>query len=155
MASRLRLMTYRPTGRLASYVRAFQLLSTEQAAPVEVLDFAGADVSVPLRFGDPVVVQDSDPSIVESAAVVGPRISSVWLRLDGKVDQVNVSFFPGVAGAFVGLSMSELVGRVAAPDDAWPRDFREAVAELQPLTLKDRLWNRGSNRARRYVRPSD
>jgi len=35
----------RPTGRLASYVRAFQLLSSETSSPVSVLEFAGADVS--------------------------------------------------------------------------------------------------------------
>jgi hypothetical protein len=45
---------------------------------------------------------------------------------------VNISFFPGAAGAFVGMSMPELVGRMASPDDVWPHTFRKAVAELQP-----------------------
>jgi AraC-like DNA-binding protein len=120
-------------------VRSFQLLSTDGSAPVSVLDFAGADVSVPLRFGDPVVIEGSRPAKVESAVVVGPRTRSVWLRFEGRIDQVNVSFFPGAAGAFVGLSMQELVGGVAAPDDAWPRDFREAVAELEPLSVQERV----------------
>jgi len=29
--------------------------------------------------------------------------------------------------------MPELVDRMASPDDVWPHDFREAVAELEPL----------------------
>lgn len=139
MASGLRLRVYRPRGRLASYVRAFQVLSTEKSARVSVLDFVGADVSVPLRFGDPVVIEDSGPAIVESAALVGPRTRSVWLRFDGTIDQVNVSFFPGVAGAFIGLSMPELVGRVVALDDVWPSDFRQAVADLEPLPVQERV----------------
>jgi hypothetical protein len=56
----------------------------------------------------------------------------VWLRFPDTVDQVNISFFPGAAGAFVGLPLSELTGRMASPDDVWPDDFREAVAELEP-----------------------
>lgn len=139
MASGLRLRVYRPTRELASYVRAFQLLSTEESARVSVLDFAGADVSIPFRFGDPVVVEGSAPAIVESAAVVGPRTRSVWLRFDGAVDQVNVSFFPGMAGPFTGVPIPELVGRVAAPDEVWPSDFQEAVAELEPLPLRERI----------------
>jgi hypothetical protein len=123
MASGLRLRLHRPTGHLASYVRAFQLLSTDDSARVSVLDFAGADVSVPLRFGDPVVVEDSGPAIVESAAVVGPRTRSTWLRFDGRIDQVNVSFYPGVAAAFTGLPMPEIVGRVVASAEVWPRGF--------------------------------
>lgn len=106
---------------------------------MSVLDFAGADVSVPLRFADPVMIEDTRPETVKSAAVVGPRTRSVWLRFHGRIDQVNVSFRPGAAGAFVGLAMSELVGQVAAPDDIWPRDFREAVAELEPLIVHDRI----------------
>jgi hypothetical protein len=39
-----------------------------------VLDFAGADVSVPLRFGDPLVVDASRRAEVPSAALVGPGI---------------------------------------------------------------------------------
>jgi hypothetical protein len=95
---------------------------------------------VPLRFGDPVIIDDSTPAEVQSGAVVGPRTRSVWLRFDGAIEQVNVSFFfPDVAGAFIGLSMAELVGRVVAPDDAWPRDFRETVAELESLPVHERL----------------
>src|SRR5215471_15454184 len=139
MASGLRLTEYRPRGVLASYVRAFQVLSTDASARVSVLDFAGADVSVPLRFGDPVVIDDSRLTPVASAAVVGPRTKAVLLRFDGKIDQVNVSFHPGVAGAFVDVSMAELVGRVAAPDDLWPSDFRDAVAELEPLPVQQRV----------------
>ena len=139
MATGLSLMVCRPGGRLASYVRAFQVLSTDASARVSVLDFAGADVSVPLRFGDPVVIDDSRLTPVASAAVVGPRTKAVLLRFDGKIDQVNVSFHPGVAGAFVDVSMAELVGRVAAPDDLWPSDFRDAVAELEPLPVQQRV----------------
>src|SRR5262245_42422825 len=139
MPAGLALSEYRPTGQLASYVRAFQVLSTEPGARVSLLDFGGADVSVPLRFGDPVVVQDSAPAAVPSAALVGPRLRSVWLRFDGRIDQVNVSFLPGVAGAFAGLPMPEVVNRVAMPDDAWPRDFLEAVAELEPLSVEERI----------------
>src|SRR5262249_37746790 len=132
MTTGLRLMEYRPRGELASYVRAFQLLRTDdESARVSVLDFAGADVSAPLRFGDPIIVDDIRPAVVESAAVGGPRTRSVWLRFDGRIDQVHVSFFPGVAGAFPGLSMQELVGRMAAPDEVWPTGFRQAVAELE------------------------
>lgn len=139
MSSSLELADYRPSGRLASYVRSFQVLSNERSARASVLDFAGADVSVPLRFGDAVVIEGSPPEEVRSAVLVGPRYRSVWLRFDGGIDQVNVSFFPGVAGAFVDVSMPEVVGRVAAPDDVWPRDFREAVAELEPLAVEERI----------------
>jgi AraC-like DNA-binding protein len=139
MPARLGFAEYRPTGRLASYVRAFQLLSTEGSAPVSVLDFGGADVSIPLRFGDPVLVEGSQPKGVPSAALVGPRTRSVWLRFHGRIDQVNVSFFPGVAGSFVSLSMPEIVDRVASPDDVWPRDFREAVADLEQLPIEERI----------------
>jgi AraC-like DNA-binding protein len=133
------MMVYPPRGRLASYVRSFQVLSTEGSAPASVLDFAGPDVSVPFRFGDPVLIEGPMPARVESGVVVGPRTRSVWLRFDGSIDQVNVSFLPGVAGAFVGLSLPELVDGVAAPDDAWPREFREAVAELEPLPIQERV----------------
>jgi hypothetical protein len=137
--SGLELAVYRPTGPLASYVRAFQVISTKDSARVSVLDFAGADVSIPLRFADPVFVEGSGLEEVPSAAFVGPRARSVWLRFDGRIDQLNVSFFPGVAGAFVGISMPEVVGRVVSPDEVWPRDFREAVAELEPLPVEDRI----------------
>ena len=139
MASGLKLTAYRPSGRLASYVKAFQVLTTETSGRVSVLDFAGADVSVPLRFADPVMVDGSSPAIVHSAAVVGPRTRSVWLRFDGLIDQVNVSFYPGVAGAFVGQSMHELVDSVTAPHEVWPSDLLEAVDELGPLPVKERL----------------
>jgi AraC-like DNA-binding protein len=139
MASGLEYAVYRPSGRLASYVRAFQVLSTNGSARVSVLDFAGADVSVPLRFGDPIVVDGSEPTPVPSAALVGPRTRSVWLRFDSNVDQLNISFYPGVAGAFVGVSMPEVVGRVASPEAVWPRDFCEAVAELEPLPVQQRI----------------
>jgi hypothetical protein len=33
-------------------VRAFQVLSTPESSDVSVLDFGGADVSVPVSFGD-------------------------------------------------------------------------------------------------------
>lgn len=130
---------YRPTGRLASYVRAFQVLSTEGSTPVSVLDFGGADVSIPLRFGDPLVVDGSRPKEVASAALVGPRTRSVWLRFYGRINQLNVSFFPGASGSFVSLAMPEIVDRVASPDDVWPRDFREAVAELEQLPIEQRI----------------
>jgi hypothetical protein len=52
---------------------------------------------------------------------------------------VNVSFFPGVAGALVGVPMQDVVGCVVSPDDVWPRDFREALAELEPLPLGERV----------------
>jgi AraC-like DNA-binding protein len=92
-----------------------------------------------VRFGDPIVIQGSTPETVESAAVVGPRTRATWLRFDGAVDQVNISFLPGVAGAFVHLPMAELLGRVAAPADMWPSEFCEAVAELQPLPVPERV----------------
>jgi AraC-like DNA-binding protein len=136
----LKLTVYRPTGRLASYVHQFQVLSAEKGTEASVLDFCGADVSVPLRFGDPVFVEDPALTEVQSAALVGPRTRSVWLRFTGSIDQVNISLFPGVAGAFVGLSMPELVGRMAPPDDVWPHDFREAVADLEPLPVEERIF---------------
>jgi AraC-like DNA-binding protein len=139
MASGLGFAEYRPTGQLASFVRAFQVLSSEGFARVSVLDFAGADVSIPLRFGDPVIIEGSASQEVPSAALVGPRARSTWLRFYGRVDQVNVSFFPGAAGAFVGVSMPEVVGRMASPDEVWPRDFRQAVAELEPLPVEERI----------------
>ena len=139
MTSPLKMTVYRPAGRLGSYVRAFQVFSTTQPATVSVLDFGGADVSVPVCFGDPVLVEDWGCAEVPSAAVVGPRRHAAWLRFQGAIDQVNVSFFPGAAGAFVGLSMPELVGRMASPDDVWPHDFREAVAELEPLPPEQRI----------------
>jgi hypothetical protein len=89
---------------------------------------------VPLRFGDPVVIESSKAT-VRSAAVVGPRTRSARLRFGGSIDQVNVSFFPGVAGAFVGLPIEDLVGRVAAPDDVWPHHFREALVDQVNLSM--------------------
>jgi AraC-like DNA-binding protein len=139
MPSGLELAVYRPSGQLASYVRAFQVLSSDASARVSVLDFAGADVSVPLRFGDPVVIDAPGLPKVPSAAVVGPRFRSVWLRFDGAINQVNVSFYPGAAGALVGVSMSEVVDLVASPDEVWPREFREAVAELDSLPVEERI----------------
>jgi methylphosphotriester-DNA--protein-cysteine methyltransferase len=133
VTSPLKMIVYRPSGRLGQYVRGFQVFSLTQSAGVSVLDFGGADVSVPVCFGDPVLVEDWGRAAVPSAAVVGPRRQAVWLRFQGTIDQVNISFFPGAAGAFTGVPMPELVGRMASPDDVWPRAFREAVAELQPL----------------------
>ena len=121
-------------------MRAFQVFSTtDPPAGVSVLDFGGGDVSVPVCFGDPVLVEDWGAAEVPSAAVVGPRRHATWLRFCGRVDQVNVSVFPGAAGAFVGLPMPELVNRMASPDDVWPHDFREAVAALQPLPTEQRI----------------
>ena len=71
--------------------------------------------------------------------MVGPRRRATWLRFQGRVDQVNVSFFPGAAGAFVGLPLPELVNQIASPDDVWPHDFRDAVAALQPLPTEQRI----------------
>src|SRR5215472_12289702 len=139
MTSPLTMTVYRPAGRLGSYVRAFQVFSATQPAGASVLDFGGGDVSVPVCFGDPVLVEDWGGAEVPSAAVVGPRRHAVWLRFQGGVDQVNVSFFPGAAGAFVGLPVPELVNRMASPDDVWPHDFREAVAALQPLPTQQRI----------------
>ena len=164
MTSPLKMTVYRPADRLGSYVRSFQVFSTTQPAGVSVLDFGGGDVSVPVCFGDPVLVEDWGRAAVPSAAVVGPRRQAVWLRFEGMVDQVNISFFPGAAGAFVGMPMPELVGRMASPDDVWPHDFREAVAELEPLPPNSGSpgsltccwpgWSRAENRARRYGRQS-
>ena len=136
----LKTAVYRPAGRLGLYVRAFQVFSTtDPSAGVSVLDFGGGDVSMPVCFGDPVLVEDWGAAEVPSAAVVGPRRHATWLRFRGRVDQVNVSFFPGAAGAFVGLPMPELVNRMASPGDVWPHDFREAVAALQPLPAEQRI----------------
>jgi len=63
----------------------------------------------------------------------------VWLRFQGTINQVNISFFPGAAGAFTGVAMPELVGRMASPDEVWPRDFQEAVAELQALPTEQQI----------------
>jgi AraC-like DNA-binding protein len=124
---------------LAAYVHQFQVLSADTGTDTALLDFGGADVSVPLRFGEPIRVEDPAPTEVKSAALVGPRTRSVWLRFTGRIDQVNISLFPGVAGAFVGLSMPELVGRMAPPDDVWPHDFLAAVAELEPFPVEERI----------------
>ena len=110
-----------------------------EARPASVLDFGGGDVSVPVCFGDPVLVEDWERAEVPSAAVVGPRRQAVWLRFQGTIDQVNISFFPGAAGAFTGLPMPELIGRMALPDDVWPQDFRQAVADLEPLPPGQRI----------------
>jgi AraC-like DNA-binding protein len=143
MPSPLTMTVYRPAGRLGLYVRAFQVFSATTPGGVSVLDFGGGDVSVPVCFGDPVLVEDWGRAEVPSAAVVGPRRHAVWLRFQGRTDQVNVSFFPGAAGAFVGLPVPELVGRMASPDDVWPHDFREAVAELEPLPPDQRIGGLG------------
>jgi len=135
----LMMTAYRPTGRLGLYVRAFQVFSAAGPSGASVLDFGGGDVSVPVCFGDPVLVEDWGGAEVASGAVVGPRRHAVWLRVQGAVDQVNISFFPGVAGAFADVAMPELVGTMAAPQDAWPRDFLQGVAELEPLPVGQRL----------------
>ena len=139
MTSPLKMTLYRPAGRLGSHVRSFQVFSVAPAAGASVLDFSVGDVSVPVCFGDPVLVEDWGRAEVPSAAVVGPRRQANWLRFQGTIDQVNISFFPGAAGAFVGLPMPELVGRMASPDEVWPHDFREAVAELEPLPTDQRI----------------
>jgi methylphosphotriester-DNA--protein-cysteine methyltransferase len=138
MASPLKMVVYRPVGRLRRYVRAFQVFSSTAPGGVSVLDFGGGDVSVPVCFGDPVQVEGWGGVAVASAAVVGPRRRAVWLRFQGRVDQVNVSFFPGVAGAF-GVPVAELVDRMASPVDVWSRDFREAVAELESMPTQQRI----------------
>jgi AraC-like DNA-binding protein len=134
----LKMAVYRPAGRLAWYVRAFQVFSSTPSGGVSVLDFGGGDISVPICFGDPVLVEGWGGVAVPSAAVVGPRRHAVWLQFQGSVDQVNVSFFPGAAGAF-GLPVPELVDRMASPVDVWPRDFREAVAEMEPFPTAERI----------------
>jgi AraC-like DNA-binding protein len=143
MTSPLTMTEYRPTGRLGLYVRAFQVFSLAERAGASVLDFGGADVSVPVCFGDPVLVEDWEQAEVPSAAVVGPRQQATWLRFEGKLDQVNISFLPGTAGVFTGLPMLELTGRMAPPDVVWPRDFREAVAQLEPLPIGQRIGRLG------------
>jgi hypothetical protein len=85
---------YRPAGRLGLHVRAFQLFSATQSPGVPVLDFGGGDVSVPLCFGDPVLVEDWECAEVPSAAVVGPRRHAVWLRFRGAVDQSRAGNHP-------------------------------------------------------------
>jgi AraC-like DNA-binding protein len=139
MRSPLSMTEYRPAGRLGSYVRAFQVFSLTDPAGAAVLDFGGADVSVPICFGDRPRVEDQGGADVPSAAVVGPRRRATLLRFEGAVDQVNVSFYPGEASAFLHLPMCELADRMAAPQDAWPGDFLAAVAELAPLPVKLRL----------------
>jgi AraC-like DNA-binding protein len=139
MTSPLNMAVYRPRGRLGVYVRAFQVFSTTQPSGASVLDFGGGDVSVPVCFGDPVLVDDWGGAEVRSAAVVGPRRHAVWLQFQGMADQVNISFFPGAAGAFVDLTMPELVGKMAPPDDVWPHDFLQTVAELEPLPTQQRI----------------
>jgi methylphosphotriester-DNA--protein-cysteine methyltransferase len=139
MTSPLKMTVIRPAGRLGSYVRAFQVFSTTEPAGASVLDFSAGDVSVPVCFGDPVLVEDWGAAEVPSAALVGPQRHAVWLRFQGAIDQVNISFFPGAAGAFTGLPMPELVGRMASPDDVWPHAFREAVAELEALPPGQRV----------------
>jgi AraC-like DNA-binding protein len=139
MTSPLNMAVYRPGGRLGVYVRAFQVFSAAQPEGASVLDFGGGDVSVPVCFGDPVLVEDWGGAEVPSAAVVGPRRHAVWLRFQGAVDQMNISFFPGTAGVFVDVAMPELVGKMAPADEVWPRDFRQAVAELEPLPAEQRI----------------
>jgi AraC-like DNA-binding protein len=139
MTPPLKMNVYRPADQLGSYVRAFQVFSATQPAGASVLDFGGGDVSVPVCFGDPVLVDDWGRAEVPSAALVGPRRHAVWLRFQGTIDQVNISFFPGAAGVFADLAMPELVDRMAAPEDVWPRDFQEAVAELEPLPTGQRV----------------
>jgi hypothetical protein len=58
MTSPLTMAVYRPAGRLGLYVRAFQVFAATQSAGASVLDFGGGDVSVPVCFGDPVLVED-------------------------------------------------------------------------------------------------
>ena len=139
MTSLLTMTEHRPAGWLGRYVRAFQVFSATDPAGASVLDFGAGDVSMPVCFGDPVLVEDWDGAEVPSAALVGPRRRAVWLRFGGATDQVNISFYPGVAGAFTSLPMPELVGRMASPQDVWPLDFRQAVAELEPLPTGQRL----------------
>lgn len=139
MPSPLRLAACRPTGRLGTYIGAFQVFSLTDPAGVSVLDFGGPDTCVPVCFGDPVLVEDVGRSEVPSAAVVGPRKRATWLRFQGAIDQVNIWFLPGAVSAFIDLPVHELTGRTASPDDVWPREFQEAVAELTPLPTRQRI----------------
>src|SRR5215469_9790745 len=77
MTSPLTMAVYRPAGRLGLYVRAFQVFAATQSARASVLDFGGGDVSVPVCFGDPVLVEDWGGAEARSAAVVGPRRHAV------------------------------------------------------------------------------
>ena len=88
MTSLLTMTEHRPAGWLGRYVRAFQVFSTTDLAGASVLDFGAGDVSVPLCFGDPVLVEDWGGAEVPSAAVVGPRRRAVWLRFGAATDQV-------------------------------------------------------------------
>src|SRR5260370_19550037 len=124
MTSPLKMTLCRPPGRLGSYVRAFEVFSAAQPALVSVLDFGGGDVSVPVCFGDPVLVEDWGRAPVPSAAVVGPRRQAVWLRFQGRVDQVNISFFPGAAGAFVRPPVPRRRRPNASPRGPRPPAFR-------------------------------
>jgi AraC-like DNA-binding protein len=129
-----------PTARLAPYVSAFELFSApDGSAPAPALHFAGGTVVVPLSFGDPPLLLNHGPAAVRPAALLGPKRRADPIVFAGRVDVVNVSFRPGAAAAFVGLSMTELTGRLAAPDDVWPAAFRQAVAELEPLGTAQRV----------------
>jgi hypothetical protein len=68
MTSPLKMTVYRPAGRLGQDVRAFQVFSATEPGGVSVLDFGGCDVSVPVCFGHPVLVEDWDRAEVPSAA---------------------------------------------------------------------------------------
>src|SRR5260370_28477000 len=128
MTSPLKMTLYRPPGRLGSYVRAFQVFSAAQPAWVSVLDFGGGDASVAVCFGDPVLVEDWGRAPVPSAAVVGPRRQAVWLRVQGRGDQVTISFFPAAAGAFAGPPLPGPAGPRASPARRRARPFGGAGA---------------------------
>lgn len=52
----------------------------------------------------------------------------MWLQFNGTIDQVNISFFPGAAGAFVGLSMPESAHRAPALAGVGLADTEHAAA---------------------------
>jgi len=139
MRSPLKMTVHRPAGRLSQYVRTFQVFSMTRPAGVSVLDFGGGNVLVPVCFGDPVLIEDSASYELPMAAVVGPGKQATWLRFHGTIDQVNICFLPGAAGAFVGMPAPELAGRIAPPDEVWPRAFLQAVADLQALPPRQRI----------------
>jgi AraC-like DNA-binding protein len=131
----LRFTSVRPSARLAPYVSGIELFSASElgAEPLSRIHFAGGTAIVPLSFGDPPVLPRHAPAVARSGALLGPKLRADPIIFSGRIDVVNISFRPGAAGAFVGLSMTEVAGRLAAPEDVWPRALREAVAELQPL----------------------
>ena len=126
MTSPLKMTVYRPAGRLVRTCAPSRCLRDGSAGRGVGAGFRRWRRLVPVCFGDPVLVEDWDRVEVPFTAVVGPRSTPYGCGSRAGSTR-RMSRFPRCA-RFVAADVGAC-HRMASPDDVWPHDFREAVAE--------------------------